>query len=93
MNEITNTSTDNSKFLFAIHDSVANEFNPPVTFPSVAVAVRFFGDLCKKDPVISNHPSDFSLVWIGSFNCVSGSIISLDEPAVVAKATDFLPAE
>lgn len=28
MNEFTNTSTDNSKFLFAIFDSVANEYNP-----------------------------------------------------------------
>ena len=52
-----------------------------------------FGDLCKKDPVISNHPSDFSLVWIGSFNCVSGSVISLDEPQTVAQATDFFTAE
>ena len=93
MNEITNTSIDNSKFLFAIFDSVANEYNPPVTFPSIAVAVRFFGDLCKKDPVISAHPADFRLDWIGSFNCVSGSVISLDDPQPVAKATDFFTAE
>ena len=93
MNEITNTSIDNSKFLFAIFDSVANEYNPPVTFPSIAVAVRFFGDLCKKDPVISAHPADFRLDWIGSFNCVSGSVISLDDPQTVAKATDFFTAE
>lgn len=93
MNEITNTSTDNSKFLFAIHDSVSNEFNPPVTFSSVAVAVRFFGDLCKKDPVISAHPGDFSLHWIGSFNCSTGIIVSLDTPSIVAKASDFFPTE
>lgn len=93
MTNVLPVQTDSVKLLFAIHDSVANEFNPPVTFPSIAVAVRFFGDLCKKDPVISNHPSDFSLVWIGSFNCVSGSVISLDESQTVAKASDFFPTE
>lgn len=93
MNEFTNTSTDNSKFLFAIFDSVANEYNPPVAFPSVAVAVRFFGDLCKKDSVISAHPADFSLYWIGSFNCSSSFIVSLDKPNIVAKASDFFPTE
>ena len=93
MTNVLPVQTDNVKLLFAIHDSVANEYNPPVTFPSIAVAVRFFGDLCKKDPVISNHPSDFSLVWIGSFNCVSGSIVSLEEVNTVANATDFFTAE
>lgn len=93
MNEFTDTSTENSKFLFAIFDSVANEYNPPFTFPSVAVAVRFFGDLCKKDPVISAHPADFRLDWIGSFNCVTGSIIPLEENRVVANASDFFSTE
>ena len=93
MTNVLPVQTDNAKLLFAIHDSVANEFNPPIAFPSIAVAVRFFGDLCKKDPVISNHSSDFSLVWIGSFNCVSGSVISLDESQTVAQATDFFTSE
>ena len=93
MTNVLPVQTDNVKLLFAIHDSVANEYNPPVTFASIAVAVRFFGDLCKKDPVISNHPSDFSLVWIGSFNCVSGSVIPLEENQVVANASDFFPTE
>lgn len=93
MTNVLPVQTDSVKLLFAIHDSVANEYNPPVTFPSIAVAVRFFGDLCKKDSVISNHPYDFCLDWIGSFNCVSGSVISLDESQTVAKATDFFSAE
>lgn len=93
MTNVLPVQTDNVKLLFAIHDSVANEYNPPVTFPSIAVAVRFFGDLCKKDPVISAHPADFRLDWIGSFNCASGSIISLEEVNTVANATDFLSAE
>ena len=93
MTNVLPAQTDNIKLLFAIYDSVANEYNPPVTFPSIAVAVRFFGDLCKKDPVISNHSSDFRLDWIGSFNCVSGSVIPLDDSQTVAKATDFFPAE
>lgn len=93
MSNVLPTQIDNVKLLFAIHDSVANEFNPPVTFPSIAVAVRFFGDLCKKDPVISAHSADFGLYWIGSFNCVSGSVIPLEENQVVANASDFFTAE
>ena len=42
MTNVLPVQTDNVKLLFAIHDSVANEFNPPVTFPSIAVAVRFW---------------------------------------------------
>lgn len=93
MTNVLPVQTDNVKLLFAIHDSVANEYNPPVTFASIAVAVRFFGDLCKKDPVISAHSNDFRLDWIGSFNCVDGSIIPLDEIQTVAKASEFFPTE
>lgn len=93
MTNVLPVQTDNIKLLFAIHDSVANEYNPPVTFPSIAVAVRFFGDLCKKDPVISAHSADFRLDWIGSFNCVSGTVIPLEENQVVANASDFFPTE
>jgi len=93
MTNVLPVQTDNIKLLFSIHDSVANEYNPPVTFASIAVAVRFFGDLCKKDSVISAHSGDFALVWIGSFNCVTGSVIPLEENQVVAKASDFFPTE
>lgn len=93
MTNVLTNQTDNVKLLFAIHDSVANEYNPPVCFASIAVAVRFFGDLCKKDSIISNHPSDFRLCLLGSFDCSRGSIVSLDEVNIVAKATDFLSAE
>lgn len=93
MTNVLTNQTDNVKLLFAIHDSVANEYNPPLSFASIAVAVRFFGDLCKKDSIISNHPTDFRLVLLGSFDCSSGSIVSLEEVNIVAKATDFLSAE
>lgn len=93
MTNVLPVQTDNVKLLFAIHDSVANEYNPPVTFPSVAVAVRFFGDLCKKDPVISAHPADFRLDCIGSFNYVTGSVIPLEENQTVSNASYFFPTE
>jgi len=55
--------------LFAIHDSVAQQYAPPFVMPNTATAKRTFVGLCTdKDSRIASNPSDFDLYELGTFD-------------------------
>lgn len=75
-----------TSILFAIYDKISSTYNPPVSFASTAVAVRFFNDFCKRDSFISAHLSDFELHCLGLWNSFTGELVGLDKPEIVASA-------
>lgn len=83
------SNTNHYVFLYSILDTVSNEYTPPTVFKSLAVALRYFGDLCQKDPVIQKHSMDFGLYCIGGFNTVTGEIDSI-KPARMSSAFEFV---
>lgn len=76
--------------LFAVHDVAAGAYLQPHSFPTVAVAIRSFGQGCS-DPNsgFHVHPHDFSLHCIGEFDELTGFITPC-EPVCVSKALDFM---
>ena len=77
--------------LYAIRDSKMNEYNNPSVMASDAAAIRAFGDLVTKDKdtLVSNHPADFSIWYIGDFDFVSGEL-EVCKPLLLATGTDYI---
>lgn len=72
-----------------IHDSKAEAYMSPFVMRSDAEAIRAFGDAVSKGgSPISDHPEDFFLYRIGSFDQLSGEIMSCDR-VTLARALDF----
>lgn len=77
--------------IFALNDSKLGEFGQPFFFAAPGQAVRFLQDLVR-DPktTIAQHPEDFRLYYLGTYNPASGSFDSLGSPEYLAKASDFV---
>ena len=81
------------KPLYALRDDKAKLFNPPFTAPNDQVATRQFGDVVtSREPnLITAHPGDFSLHFIGSFNETTGVLTPVDGGTVIlARGSDFV---
>lgn len=76
--------------MYAVRDSKMTEFNNPSVMASDAAAVRAFGDLVLKDSgtLVSNHPEDFSIWFIGEFDFATG-ILEPTNPVLLANGSDF----
>lgn len=70
--------------VFSVHDQKAVAFLPPFFFGTVGQAVRAISD-CVTDPNHSfgNHPEDYTLFEVGSWDDSTGVLTPLDEPKVV----------
>ncbi|WNK14235.1 MAG: nonstructural protein [Microvirus sp.] len=77
--------------IFALNDSKLGEFGQPFFFQHHGQAVRFLQDITK-DPktTVCQHPEDFRLYCLGSFNPTTGGFENLASPEYLAKATDFI---
>lgn len=85
-----------SKLIYAIRDKKMELYNSPVLFDNDAVAIRAFGDLVTRDAdsMIHAHPSDFSLVRLGSINLETGVIEQdVNSFVVVADGESFASKE
>ena len=77
--------------IYALNDSKLGEFGQPFFFTANGQAVRFLQDLVR-DPktMVAQHPEDFRLYQIGSYDPVSGSFVGLPTPLFLADASSFV---
>lgn len=70
--------------LYTLHDLKSGSFSPPMAYPARGAAVRDFEDMVNQPSRgdqknnIYEHPADFLLFEIGSFDPLSGEL----EPAI-----------
>lgn len=82
------------KFIFAIYDSKSGLFSemPIFNFKSMGDAKRAFSDLvndAKTDNQIAMHPEDFSLMYLGEYNCSTGVFTNVEVPQNLGLASSF----
>lgn len=73
----------------AVKDRAVNAYNRPIFVPTVGVAIRSFNDEAnRKDSEMNNHPEDYDLYELGSWDDETGIYEPVDVPRVVARAQD-----
>jgi len=73
---------------YAVRDSKADKYNRPYFIGTHGEAIRAFADACRKDGnVMAEHPEDFNLYFIGTFDEESGELDSV-KPLHLASALD-----
>lgn len=66
--------------MYAIYDVKAGSYMSPFTLATDGMAKRaFINEMRRPDSLIGSSPSDFSLVKLGSFDDVAGTVSS-DDP-------------
>ena len=79
--------------VFSVYDKVLGEYMTPFFAKNVGLALRSFQDLVRDNrSVVAQHPADFVLYQIGTFEGTSGALVPC-EPQHVANAIDFVPPE
>lgn len=75
--------------VYTVRDSKACACLPPFTMRSDGEAIRAFGDSVNKGgTTLSDHPEDFVLMRVGSFDLVSG-VMAAELPVSLAVGSDF----
>lgn len=76
--------------IFAVHDSKLHGFMLPFFQQNVQMAARAFATGAN-DPgsTLCQHPEDFTLFHLGSFDDVSGQFEQLPAPVSLGFASDF----
>lgn len=76
--------------LFSIHDRITEAFAPPFVASTVGEAQRMFASACA-DPQsqLNQHPHDFALYQLGSFNNSTGLLEPVVPPVFVRGASDL----
>lgn len=77
-----------------IKDLKSGEIYRPASVPSVDAGIRMFGDLVrddKSDSLVSRHPEDFVLIYIGDYDPFTGVITGFlaSNHIVLASGSDF----
>jgi len=78
--------------ILSVFDGVSGSYSQPFYTPAVGAGVRSFSDEVNRagtDNVYFNHPSDFSLMLLGTFDPVSGVITPCQQPELIARAADL----
>lgn len=77
--------------VFSIFDEKAEVYGQPFFMPHNGLALRAFSDLVGEVGTnVNKHPSDFKLYVLGSYDDVSGKIVSNAVPQFLANAMDFV---
>ena len=71
-------------FICAVYDSKAETFGQPAFFQTLGIAERAFLDNTKKDEMMKNHPRDFTLFHLGSYEDSTGFFDSLTAPVQIS---------
>lgn len=78
------------KKLYSVFDVVSQTYGIPMMFTTVDEAKRSFGDIVRSPgSVLSQHPADYLLYQIGTFDILSGDL-SCDDFQIVCRALDFV---
>lgn len=82
--------------VFSVYDVAAETFGPPITTAAVGLAVRSFTDAVNavaKESPIAQHPKDFQLFHLGSFDETMGKFEMFPQPRRIAGGLDVLLPE
>lgn len=82
--------------VLAVMDSAVSAFNRPFFVPARGAGVRAFSDeVARKTPdnPMANHPFDFALYDLGTWDEESGIFESKSVPERIAQASDFCSSE
>lgn len=77
----------------AVRDIQIEEFMRPFTTPAVGGAIRSFADEVNRsaqDNPMNQHPSDFHLYELGTFDPRTGEITSLTPIRILSRGEDAL---
>lgn len=78
----------------SVYDSAVNAFARPFFVPSTGVALRSFSDEVNRqapDNPMSQHPEDFTLYLLGSFDEDSGQFTNTQSrPELLVRAKDVI---
>lgn len=76
---------------FCVFDRAAQAYFPPVFFPTMGLAERWFADMASNpEMVIHKHPGDHELFHVGEFDAETGDLRGRDKPSLVATAIQVL---
>lgn len=76
----------------SVRDRAADTFGRPFFVSAVGAAIRSFADevnRADKDNPLFNHPEDFDLYEVGSFDDDSGGLVAI-QPRMVAVGKDLV---
>lgn len=77
--------------VYAVYDEVAKIFKMQFFRNRHGEAIRYFADGCQSDKTeLHQHPSDFCLFFLGTFDQETGRFESLDIPERISRALDFV---
>lgn len=71
--------------IFTIYDRVATRYSELVLHPNQASAERWFNQVMEKSQF---RPSDFDLIFLGSYDIETGEIVPLPKPLLVTSGID-----
>lgn len=70
--------------MLAVRDAKVEAFMQPFFAQSVGSAHRAFGDeIHNRESVLSKHPEDYALFWLGTFDCLTGQLELKSQPVQV----------
>lgn len=77
--------------IFVIRDIKADAFATPFFQATQGQALRAFADLANdKQTTVGQHPEDYVLYFLGTFDLISGDITAEPRPQHLASGTDFI---
>lgn len=79
-------------FVVAVRDRAADVFGVPQFVASIGGAIRSFGDQVRaedKNNPLNQHPEDFDLFKIGSYDDATASFELLERPEQIAIGKDY----
>lgn len=81
------------KLLISVKDSKAESWSVPASADTKAAAIRDFGSLVSDGrTIIGQHPEDFDLYVVGSFDLLAGTIEACI-PVHLANGADLKPTK
>lgn len=77
--------------VFCFRDAKSESYGPPITAPNQALFVRdVVIPTAQRDGVISKHPMDFSIYWLGDYDIQTGSMLPAESKTCLGLVSDFL---
>lgn len=81
------------KLLISVKDSKAESWSVPAASDNKATALRDFGSLVADGrTLVGQHPSDFDLYVVGTFDLITG-LVESRIPEHLANGSDFVKKE
>lgn len=77
--------------IMTVHDSAAMAYLPPMHYQSIGTALRAFKDAANdRTQAIANHPKDYTLFHLGSYNDQTATFDLFKTGNALAKALDLI---